>query len=103
VSLESEGLIGPKQLFSIPVLSALILVLTYFFIKQEILIFNKILYFYFILMGSLALKKYFYEYLQTTSGFEPYDASSFKIGPYQFTILELFCLAVGLYFGWIYF
>ena len=102
ISLESEGLIGVKQLFSIPILSSLVLLLTYFFIKQQVKLFNDVLYLYFLFSGVLAMKKYFYAFLQRTNGFTPYDSNRFKLLGLEITLLEIVCLLFAAYIGYGY-
>jgi hypothetical protein len=62
VLTNENSLLSLKGALSIPVFASLSLVSIYFLLKQKQEYINAIIYYYFVLLGTLIVKKYFYTY-----------------------------------------
>ncbi len=82
-----------------PIVSAISLVAIYYIIQNKWHTINMIFYGYIIFLGTLALKKYLYEYFKNSSNFAKYDYSinlPFRIFKVHLTLLELMTLLMFL-------
>ncbi|CDW78781.1 signal peptide peptidase [Stylonychia lemnae] len=107
-TLSNENqLLSLKNALSIPIIATLTLVLAYFAIVQKWSIINNLIVAYFSLIGALILKKYIYEYFKTSTGLQAYDyhlefLQRMQLFRLNMTLLELVCLAVAIYFQYLY-